>query len=304
MKLIPPQKITLNSSNVAESDLSEWLSGTTYNVGDQVYVTLAEDGLTEVTPHKIYESLTSSNTGNYPGGDPTNWLDTGATNRWKMFDDYVSSQTENPDSIQVNLTPESYVDTLALFGLAGTEVTVVCSSGGTVVDTQTISLVSENVSNWFDYFFSGFEFTRTAVIAVPGLYSSMTIDVTITYTGDTAKCGHCALGLSQFLGKTQYAPTSSINDYSAKETNDFGETYLNQRAFAKTLSADLYLASGAVDKVINSLTAVRSTPCIWQFNNSGTEYETLVIFGFYKDFDVVLQSFKHSECSIEIEGLI
>src|SRR4030065_1750756 len=56
-----------------------------------------------ISSHKIYESLQAGNLGNTPHKSPTCWLDLGNTNRWKMFDLYLTSKTINADSIYVTL---------------------------------------------------------------------------------------------------------------------------------------------------------------------------------------------------------
>jgi len=42
------------------------------------------------------------------------------------------------------------------------------------------------------------------------------------------------------------------------------------------------------------------SPCLWVGSN---EFEATTIFGFYKNFDILLNYPNHSECSLDIEGL-
>ena len=83
MKLIQPTTVTdskLTSSNVTENDYAAWSNSTTYTVGQKVIV---------IATHKIYECLIN-NKNKYPpdytSGTLPEWLDLGATNKWKMFD--------------------------------------------------------------------------------------------------------------------------------------------------------------------------------------------------------------------------
>jgi hypothetical protein len=93
----------LNSSNVAASTEAEYASGTSYASGATVKVSFESDGTTPRTPVEEYESLEASNQGNYPPDNPTKWSLLGASNKWKMFDGSTSSQTENTDSVEVEL---------------------------------------------------------------------------------------------------------------------------------------------------------------------------------------------------------
>ena len=50
-------------------------------------------------------------------------------------------------------------------------------------------------------------------------------------------------------------------------------------------------------RVIGVFTA---TPCVWIGDNN---YASTVIYGFYKDFDVVINYHTVSDCNLELEGL-
>ena len=302
-KLTPAQAITVNSTTAAVSTYDEWASDHgTYSVADNVKITVTGSGVLE----EEYECLAEheASAGTNPATDTTNWLDTGASNAYKMFDDLVSSQTEKATSIVVDITPADRVDELALFNVFGETVAVVCKSGVTEVYNESHSLDNTIIRDWLEYFYNPFDLSSDLVVEIPGLYPTLTINVTVMYTGATAKVGHLAVGLSQDIGKAQYSPSVSIADYSAKATNDFGETYLNQRAYAKTVGCVLNIDSVNFDAIATRLAAVRATPAVWQINNSSTDYSSLIVWGFFKDFDLLLQSNNLSTCSLEIEGLI
>jgi len=307
MRLIPLQDITLLASNVPASTYAEWSdAGVSYTDGDNVKITNATSGL-----ENEYECLVThtSAADKNPETDTTNWFYLGASNKWKMFDSYVNTQSKNATSIEVTVAGEAYVDSIVFFNLYASSVQVITKSGTTTISDETIDL-SQEIADWYEYFFAEFEFRSDLYVEVSGLYPTLTIEVTINaISGSDAKCGMLCLGRGKHLGNTQYAPTIGIEDYSAKATNDFGETYLNQRAYSKKISADLWLDSGQIDVVNKALAAVRSTPCVWQFNNPSlgdvaTDYESLIIYGFFADFSIVLEGAVKSACSLEIEGLI
>ena len=55
-----------------------------------------------------------------------------------------------------------------------------------------------------------------------------------------------------------------------------------------------------------TLAELRATPAVFVCDNSTTAetmYEAMLVFGFYKDFSIVVPGPKMSDCSIEIEGL-
>jgi hypothetical protein len=63
--------------------------------------------------HTTYQSDTNNNRGNDPTTDTTNWTDTGATNRWRVFDDQIWNQSEASESIIWVFAPGT-IDALAI----------------------------------------------------------------------------------------------------------------------------------------------------------------------------------------------
>lgn len=301
MNVIVPRPVTLISSNVPNGPHPPWSSAVTYSVSDRVY----DDS---TTPHRIYESLLNSNNGKTPPEHPDSWVEVGSTTRWAMLDTMVSSTTTNLDTISVTLNA-SKVDRIALFGLVGESVRIVARNGATVIEDTTLSLRLDDQSvSWSDYFFSDIEYRTRLIRTIPGYYANLEIDITITAaTGTEAACGHCILGRSQFIGLTEWGAKVGIDDYSRKTINDWGETYLQQRAYADTLSIDLWIdtqTSGAeVDRLQRILSSLRATPCVWDANND-TERQALIVFGFFRDFSLVVPYATISHCSLEIEGMI
>lgn len=301
MNIVPPKILTLLSTNVPDTTHAEWSSVTTYALDDNVKVSLESDGTTERTPHKIYQSLVASNQGNYPPDSPASWVEVGATNRWKMLDDLVSSQTAQATSIVVTVQA-AFVDTLALLNLAGDSVRIrLLDAADQVLSDDTHELSLHESGSWSDYFFGEFEYRSSLVLPVLGLYSVVKIEVTIT--GAQCGIGHLLAGRAVWIGGTRWDAFLGITDYSLKDTNDFGETYLLQRAFSNKLEVDVWVDTGSVDRVHRTLANLRATPVLWQANNDSTVYESLILFGWYRDFQQTLPGPKYSICTLNLEGL-
>jgi hypothetical protein len=98
----------------------------------------------------------------------------------------------------------------------------------------------------------------------------------------------------------KYGARVGIQDYSRKETNEFGDTVLVQRAFAKRANFDLFIDAAEVDLLQTTLSDIRATPCLWIGSNA---FESTTIFGFYKNFDILINYPEHADCELEIEGL-
>lgn len=300
MKLIRPVTVTdsvLVSSNVAENDFPQWAVGTTYADGDKVIV---------LSTHRIYESLVGSNTGNDPTTDDgTNWLDIGATNRWKAFDNTISDQTTNTTSITYEFDPASLVNAVAMFNLDATDVDItVTDPVEGVVYNENVSLLDNGaVENWWGYFFEPIvrksEFVK---FDLPN-YASATIDVSInTNTGDAAKVGQIVIGNQKTLGLTTYGTTISIQDYSTKDTDTFGNVIITERRFAQLVDYDVKLATTTVRDVQKTLANFRATPIVYSGTEDGTYGD--LIYGYYRNFGINISTPSFSDATIEVEGLV
>lgn len=306
MNIIRPTVITdamLVSSDVAETDHAPYEAETVYDAGDTVMVTDA--GI-----HKNYESLKNANVGNYPpgnsAGDTPWWLEISATNRWKVFDAKVGSQASQASSMEYVLAP-GLIDSIALLNLDATSVGIVVTDPleGEVY-SKTFDLISTvAVTDWYSYFFEPIvratDLVRTD-IASPDLppYSAATVAITITNTGGTAKCGEIVVGLKRGIGQLLYNPSIGITDYSTKDPDSYGNFTVTERAYSKRLTCDLRVKNLALDETVRQLSLYRATPIVW----IGSEnYSSLIIYGYYRDFSMVMPGNIHSKCSLEIEGL-
>ena len=55
-----------------------------------------------------------------------------------------------------------------------------------------------------------------------------------------------------------------------------------------------------LDAVESALSAYRATPLVWIGNDN--LYTALIVYGFYRDFDINISYPAQSDCSLSIEG--
>ena len=336
----------------------------------------------------IYESQ-QSQSGNFPPWDVdnsyANWVRIEASNRWKMFDDFVSTQSEFwaiEGALQVKVGAAK-CDAFAVFNVEGTNIQVIAiensisykgtsstnltigqgstgtistdagkswsvgdlieieydtdktqwmvgeitsydsGTGNLVVDVDTFqgsgtysswtiryvysdttsSLYLPEVISWSDYFFAEIRFAESKTDTFTISYDLQIRFVIMGNPGQIIRCGHCLVGQRRYLGKSRYGVSAGINDYSTKETNTFGETYLEQGSYSKTNALDIWIEKSSTDQIFTILSKLRSTPCAWDFNEGDTDYSTLVLYGFYQDYDILMENYAQTLVNIEIQGL-
>ena len=299
MDIIRPVVVTdavLDSSNVPENDYAEWDVATAYTVGNRVIL---------LSTHRIYEAVGSSTGVNPATDDGTNWLNIGATNRWKAFDQKISDPVTQLDSISYTLTDDTSTPTgVALFGLKGVTATVtVTDSVEGVVYNQTNSLLdSDEIFDWFSYFFEEITYVSTTLFTGIPPYRGSTVSVTVTEdTGETAQLGQLVFGSLTELGVTTYGTAISIQDFSRKETDAFGNFIVVERAFANLVDFDVRLPTQTAGRVRRILAEYRATPIVY-IGNEDSSFGT-VVYGFYRNFDITLDTPSLSFAAIEVEGL-
>ena len=308
MKFIVPVPITsamLVSSNIPESISGTpateyvgsatitpaiWSSSTSYAIGDYCVRT---------STHKIYQSNIASNLNHTPESSLTGttpaWKEISSTNRWKMFDAFGSTQSIQSNTvvhdknIDVDIQLSDSIDTIALIGLSGCRsvyLSVVNSLGDTY-NEQTIS-----ITNKTDYVI------RLNQTTNPG--DTLWLSLVPSTPATTIKIAKMEIGMAFELGDINYGSSVGIIDYSKKNTDEWGNTILIKRAFTKKITAKIVIDKARLDAVESALSAYRATPLVWIGNDN--LYTALIVYGFYRDFDINISYPAQSDCSLSIEG--
>jgi uncharacterized protein (DUF2141 family) len=249
----------------------------------------------------VYESLANSNTGN-PLTDATKWLPIGASNYYAMFDDKNGSQTTNPNTIEIEVEFFSLVNSVALINVeANTARFEAWDANDVKILDQTIQLRDYGRIDYYDYFTREIEFIdRYVSFDIPTIRQGRG-KLTLSNTGLIAKLGGLIYGNQYAIGETQWGSSLGIRDFSTKEDDDFGNYVIVQRGFRDKIDADVFIQLNRVANVRKILTQYRATPVVW---SGGDENNTLVTYGYYKDFSVILSTPAGADCAIQIEGLI
>ncbi len=301
MKVLIPTPATtasLLSSSLAEpqSGYPAWASGTSYGQGAHV---------TSTTTHRLYESVVDANVGRDPAlGDKAYWVDLGPTNRWAMLDEAVGTQSIGTGSIDITLAP-GRVDSVAVLDTTADTIRVIVTVDGTTLFDQTRSTNASGgvISDWYTYFTA--ETGRVNSLVIYNLPRYANAHVRVIITGDNPSgpvaVGTLLVGKVVDLGITEAGPSIGITDFSRKETDDFGVTTVRERGWSKKMTLRSMIETRAVDGIQRTVAGLRARPSLW-IGEEG--YDSLTVYGFFKDFSEDLALETISYCSLSIEGLI
>lgn len=312
-KIIRPTAINdarLISSTVPEADHSIWSIGPTFGVGNRYMMTT---GL-----HTIYECLvphTSTSAADAPninlGGTAPKWLVVGPTNRWGMFDRKVGTVTSVANSLTVVLATGP-INSLALLQVDAAVVELELRDGaGALVRTASMDLSAGTVvGNWYQAFHEPryqpdalviTDLLDAALLDLPA-YAGCQLTVTLRRPGGNVSCGVLVVGFYAEIGFTQWRPKVGIIDFSRKARDTFGNLDIVEREYAKRMSAVTVVDRAKVDSVTNLLAQYRHTLLVWI--GAGNLFTCMIIYGFYKDWEMDVENYVQGQLSLQIEGMI
>jgi len=298
MKVIKPTLMTperLISSDAVET-YAPWAAPTAYAVGNRV---------TRSTTNRIYERVVPGTTAAAPELDEVNWLNYGPTNKWAMFDDKISTVTSATNSLTVTVAT-GIIDSVFLAGTNANKVELIARDGlgGPVIWTGSMGLSGETVTDWYQWFFSDPLVRRTKALfqRLPP-YASMHLTMVLT-GGGAISLGVLGFGTAKDIGETEYGPRAGISDYSKKDKDQFGNAIFVRGDYSDWLTANLEIDNLQLNRIKRTLAELRATPSMWIGSDLPEFYETLVVYGAFKDFSITIPYRNTSYCALDLEGLI
>ena len=284
----------LTYSNIPEDEYPEWVSGTSYTALDKV-----------IYNHKIYQRIVTGSGTTTPDLDQINWLDSGYTNRYRMFDNIISSVSSRVGGIEFTLTPNQVINGIALLNVNASTVRVVMTDPieGVVYDRTKELRSSSNVIDYFSYFFAPLlsENLETAIFLDLPSKPTATITVYVSSGSGLAEVGEVVYGVQSVVGRTNYGTAIGITSYSRKDTDEFGKVTVVKRKNSKYADYDIDIDNNNLASVQRLFSEIDSVPCVFIGN---PDMEELVVYGFYKEFKATISFPTVSKCTLRVEGLI
>lgn len=295
IKSIVTTDTILTSSNIAEDEYPAWVASTSYNASDRV-----------IYEHEIYEAILAHTNTIPPNLDQTNWLDIGATNRYRMFDNIISSVSSQSGGIEFTLTPNQSVTSISFLNVNATTVRVVMSDPveGVVYDQTKVLRTVSGITDYYSYFFSPITTTldsNTAVFLDLPNKPSASITVYVQSGSGLVEVGEVVYGKQTIVGRTNYGTAIGIKSFSRKEVDEFGKVTVIKRKNSKYADYDVDIDNINLSNVQRFFSDIDSVPCLFVGN---PDLEELIVYGFYSDFKATISFPTVSKCTLRVEGLI
>lgn len=295
----------LISSTIAEADYPVWDSTTIYGLGVRC-----------IKNHRIYESQVAADAAiKNQGKDPLDlttqfgtvvfWNDIDPTNRYAMFDGYVSTQSVAIGSMTVVLKAGA-ANMIYLDGLAGAktvDVVIKDAQGGNVIFTYSGSLRGNRPASYWQYWFNPFSTVKSKIIVGIPPYSNMEISVTLSgAAGVEIKCGVLGVGMVKSLGRTQQGAEAKPKNFGYVKTDQYGKNTYKPGKKALDITGSAVIDKDEARQVQAILVEALGLPCMISCSDLDT-YSGLNNFGFCNG-KVTYKTALTSEVSFTQEGVI
>lgn len=259
----------LHSSTIPLPDSSQgevtWTSGAAHVI---------DDLRVDPVDHMVY-SCVKDHTGRAvrPGLDAIYWLLKEASNRWRMFDDKVMTDSVATASMTVVLRP-GFINAVQAYSPVGAAMQIVYEDapGGTVLRNETVSLQEPPV-DWYDWAFGQIRPLENVLFKDLVPYPNAQITVTVTAgPGNPVGLGKLLVGdLIPLVDESDPAGPGGVGDgpsaepisHSYVDIDQWGNTRIEDGATSTDLRFTLLLPTANSDYVLQVTRRRLGKPTSW-----------------------------------------
>jgi hypothetical protein len=304
MKILYPKPIGVFHSGADGADEYPRWSAQSCAAGAKVIREVAADNAAIDVTALDYIFEAAVDTSDDPASGSLDWINRGVSPAHRIFDGSASTSSAFAKNRGFTISAGK-IDGVFLSRFSGAALFAAFTPNGEIFYSQIVSAGAKykSATSWTSYFFRdiiSFSPSRDIFIPLPPQLSTTYITMT-AYAGGFS-LGKIVVGATRELGITKIAPSIGIMDFSIKNTDDNGATYLKSRSFAKRGAFDLLIETPRFDEIAQLLAEFRARPIVWLADDL-TRFSSLAIYGYFRDFSMLLSGEDYSDCNLEIEGL-
>lgn len=301
MKILFPQSFTITSSNIENSTYSDYNNETAYAVGAYVYLP------SNYGEYKCLVSCSGVNpsTSVYDAEKNPNgkWLFLGATNKYKMFDKYLTSQSKRTGNITVQiLAYEVQAIFLGNLDAASVKIQVVDNYTQEVIETFEKRLIRD-IIDAFDYGYGDWIENRKKQFIYERTTATRNVSLIIEINNGSndAKCGIFCCGKVKEVGITKWGVNVGALDYSTVVTDtSTGDTSLLEGNYAPTIDLYLFTYTANAMALNTILNDARGKGVVFMPGYS----DDMAIYGYKQKHSTLMSGPRQTIITVNIIGLI
>lgn len=279
-----------------------WVSGTTYAVGDLVYI---------YSLGKVYKDAAGGVSTVSPDLQPARWSYQRPTNRMAPFDSYSNTQAQMTVDIVYPITARFSPD-LIMYGLVGTGYTVQVydSLGGTLLATYTGTLVQPSGTLYTLLYGDKIQQSSLVISGMPMRPAAYIVITIHGVSSETRKLGMIVLGRRTELvgggaefGGTDWGAEAEPVTFSYIDTKEDGTVTIVPRYFATNLKLRVGLPTSYADQALYQLQQLLDVP-VAVFASDVSFVQGLTTFGLIESAPVRYDSYGISTIEVTMKGIV
>lgn len=258
------------------------------------------DEIISLSTHRRYRATTNTLDTPEIGSQktPPTWTDIAPTNKYAAFSTYIHNRTESQSDIYFEFQGVNS-DSISLFGMVNAEMLELrgYNSSGAQIYTNDLVLLDSDSIDVFG------EIRLLDSVVVTDINSDVArLSVKLLKGGEqsTVAVGRIVVGKALALGVSQYGASLSIEDFSRRERDEFGNFTIAQRSTAKNINFDVKVDKRKVNAVFRLLSELTTIPCVWLGDDNDA---ALQVYGFYSDYTHNIDYPSITSATINVEGL-
>ena len=102
------------------------------------------------------------------------------------------------------------------------------------------------------------------------------------------------------MGDTLFAPTMSLNDYSEKGYDDYGNVSIEEGNYQKQYEFQVKVPRSYYDIFIDTIIKYRAIPLVWVLDDKDMNS---VIYGYVSDFSIQYQTTEFAFVSLTLQSI-
>lgn len=314
MKVVVPLPVT-NANYIPYPTDSVYGYNENYDYPAYSNVTAYVAGNRVTYQQNLYLALIGSTGVNPVPEGNSSWIKTGASNAWKPFDGIVSSpsvgytfNTQRTDYMFYSLVGMGRFSTVCVLSTdaAFVQVFFTAPDGSTTSKTMYAADTTPIIDAW-SYCFADLNVRRDFIFdGIDGWGTTPSAQCLIVVsnqnTGVPVLVGEIVVGNAYDIGECHAGAKLSLNDFSRKEQNEFGDFVIVKRPFNYAGSFEIEIDADRRNRVQGLVSLLRATPCVW-FPSQSDADDGLAIYGFEKSFEINYDTPERAYATLEVEGL-
>ena len=269
----------------------------TWQTGDRVILT---------ENHTLYEAAADNRDKPTDGVNkvPPTWVEVSATNKYRAFDESVSTVTQGQSPLIMEIRPDEPFDAIIGFNVqnANTVTVIVVDPDAGEVYRQVVEMVDNgSIVDWYSYLWDGFSNINEFSLFNLPIYPNADLRVEIEGAG-LVGIGTLVTGKSIELGQANYGTSIQQLDFSTVDEDVFGNLNITKRPGAKLVNYDVSVQKSRLNYVYRELEKLSGVATVWS-GTDNVQDETLV-YGYHRDNNLNLDTPTLCKVTIQVRGLI